>query len=132
MADADHLVVLPLCCSQAPAGAAVPDLKACALESQLKLWECRRLLMCGQALNATDARNLTPQQHQHRYQYALAVFRLVGVIGSSATISSKRRVAYKKLALLLHPDKVPPELQVVKCVFEAAFKVLGKADELLA
>lgn len=126
------MLLLPLCCSQVPAGTAVPDVKACTAESQLKLWECRRLLMCGEALNATDVRNLTPVQHQQRHQYALAVFRLVGVVGSSATISSKRRVAYKKLALLLHPDKVPPELQVVKCVFEAAFKVLGNADELLA
>ena len=117
------------------------------MESRLKIWECRRLLRCAAALEACSSSMAaglsSPEAAKHQLlTCAVAALRLHSCTveagdcynddSGSGSMRSRRRAAYRKLALLLHPDKAPVELRGVLCLFEEAFKVLGKADDLLA
>lgn len=87
------------------------------------------MVMCGEAMAAAGHRL------SQKKQYALALLRLDGAgAGNSSkeAFTKQRESAYLQLALLVHPDKGPAELESVKCIFEAAFKALGAANELLA
>lgn len=109
------------------------DLACCSVLALSQLWECRRLLQCFDALSAAARAATSPSRRLplslHDRRCALCIFRLQGPAAQS--LQSSVRIPYKKLALLLHPDKVPQELQGIQSVFEEAFKVLQHAQEMV-
>jgi hypothetical protein len=103
------------------------DLLACA-KAHMQLWECRRLVLCGQ-LAASDA--------SLRLFSAMCVFRIPrptpqqSLVGAVRAAKDGLRRTRLHLALLVHPDKAVNELSRHQEVFHEAFRVLTDAHELL-
>ena len=95
----------------------------------LQVFECRRLLTCGSLPYDTTEQQLL---------VALCVLRAYSHTAVSDARAAARALVlpdvkkrYQRLALVIHPDKVAPEHQGMAASFDEAFKVLGRANELL-
>lgn len=129
------LLLPPLCvCVQAGVDAAATrgvleksDLLRVA-KAHMQLWECRRIVLCGELAAADE---------QMRLYAAVCVFRITHSpaqdLGSAVrAVKDSLKRTRQRLSLLVHPDKATNELSCYKGVFEEAFKVLTSAHEVLA
>lgn len=93
-----------------------------------KLWESQRVVRCW---------HLGQQHPSLRLVAALAVFRERCGPGQDAAdvvaaVKPQLKGMQRRLALVVHPDKAPPELPDKHAEFEEAFKALLNAYELLS
>jgi hypothetical protein len=97
-------------------------------KAHMQLWECRRIVLCGE-LSAAD--------EQMRLYAAVCVFRITHGPGQDlgsavGAVKDSLKRTRQRLSLLVHPDKATNELSRYKGVFDEAFKVLTAAHEVLA
>jgi len=104
------------------------DLQQLAQRS-LQVYECRRLIRCGELPHSTTEQQLLAALCTLRFYTNQAPHEAVAAARALALPELKRR--YQRLALAVHPDKVWPEHQGMLASFEEAFKVLGQAHQLL-
>lgn len=94
------------------------------------MYECRRLIRCGQLPDNTTQQLLLAAQCTLRVYTNQAPHEAAAAARALALPDLRRR--YQRLALAVHPDKVWPEHQGMMASFEEAFKVLGQAHQLLS